>query len=111
MDFLNNDHTLAAYETYGGEHGIVGYEFDTVSDGEPGFSSAIRERYVAEAVFVSAGDIDTVRFLLATRGVLGTISNTLELHGIAFRLPTGTTSATVSNLAPHAQRSFSRRAA
>ncbi len=98
MDFLNSNRTIASYETYGGEHGFVRYGRETIRAELEGFSSAVTETFISEAVFVAAENASLVRFVLSTRFEGGTIAALLVDCGIPFRYPAGSRPAPVVDI-------------
>ena len=90
MEFLNPERTLATYEAHGGEHCFLAWRIDTIIPEQPGFSSAITDKHITEAVFVAAEDAVLAEFLIANRSGWVSLTCLLESHGVAFRLPAGT---------------------
>lgn len=89
MEFLNPERTLATYEAHGGEHCFLAWGIDTITPEQPGFSSAITDKQITEAVFVAAEDAALAELLVVSRSGWESLANLLDANGVAFRLPRG----------------------
>lgn len=89
MEFLNPERTLATYEAHSGEQCFLAWRIDTISPEQPGFSSAITCKEIAEAVFVAGEDAALTELLVANRSGWASMASLLAANGVAFRLPGG----------------------
>ena len=90
MEFLNANHTLAGYETEGGEFGFLKYDLVTLKEEVPDFAGAIIDRDLTEALFVAAADAPLVAYLCQTHDHIGTLAGLLDGVGVSYRKPAGT---------------------
>lgn len=92
---LNPERSLWTYESYAGEHAFIRYQLHTIKEEIPGFSSAIRDRAMAEALFVEAEFAAQAEFALTTASPLQSLASVLDAFGIPHRRPGGVTAPVV----------------
>jgi hypothetical protein len=98
MEFLNANHTLATYETKGGELGFLKYDLVTIKEEVPEFASAIVDRELEEALLVAATDAPLVAYLCQTHDHIATLAGLLDGVGVSYRYPAGAPDPRVRSL-------------
>ncbi|MFZ4434777.1 MAG: hypothetical protein ACOYOQ_16420, partial [Microthrixaceae bacterium] len=89
--YQTEDCLFGTYETVTGEFGLVRYQLNVIKEEVPGFSAAIVDRNLAEAIFVQATDLDDAiaAVLEDHNGTRRSLAGSLTMRNIAFRMPRG----------------------
>ena len=74
---------------------MVRYGLRVIGPAVPGFSSAITEREIVEAVYVPAEWADVATWLVETEAEAFGIATVLDARGVPYRYPTRTATAAV----------------